>query len=56
MRAEKHASAWPKECDNYMDETGCDWTEEYACPGAETHDNQAVANDDGSIGFKCCCP
>lgn len=53
---EKRAKSWPSECDAYMDETGCGWTEEYACPGAKNLPaDQVVANDDGSLGFNCCC-
>jgi len=55
-RLEKNAKAWPAECDSYMEETGCEWTEEYACPNALlVGPDHPRANDDGSIGFKCCC-
>jgi hypothetical protein len=54
-RQVEKSKTWPRECDAYMEETGCDWTDEYACPGGKKRDDQVYANDDGSLGFNCCC-
>lgn len=45
-----------QKCDAYMAKTGCGWTNEHACPGQpHTRDYKDDADDDGSIGYKCCC-
>ncbi len=40
-------------CRSYMRDTGCGWNSEYRCP--EQTGSGAVAGDDGSIGYTCCC-
>lgn len=43
-----------QECENYMYSTGCDWTVKNRCPG-QNSSNSGTAENDGSIGYTCCC-
>jgi beta-glucosidase-like glycosyl hydrolase len=49
-RAYELASA----CAAYRTTTTCSWTVHWACPGGASGDG-GFAEDDGSVGFECCC-
>ena len=34
---------------------GCEWTQQWACPGRPAGSNGFHGGDDGSMGFYCCC-
>ena len=42
-------------CKRFCKETGCDWTEDWACPWSLHEGKEGWAADDESTGFKCCC-
>jgi len=41
-------------CTGYMASTGCSWTFDWNCPG-QPAGYWGAANNDGSIGYDCCC-
>jgi len=41
-------------CHNYISKIGCGWTWVNSCPG-QALGSDGYANDDGSVGYKCCC-
>lgn len=45
----------PTVCDTYFLDYGCDWTKQYACPNSPNPGSAGYAEDDGSLGFGCCC-
>ena len=46
------------ECVEYLTHQNCGWTSAWACPtgGNLPSGASGFASDDGSIGFRCCCP
>jgi len=41
-------------CTTYFQETGCDWTAKWNCPGQSAGSSGAAGSDE-SDGYKCCC-
>ena len=48
----------PAECKEYFIHQNCGWTSAWVCPtgGNLPSGASGFASDDGSIGFRCCCP
>eukprot|EP00929_Paragymnodinium_shiwhaense_P009061 TRINITY_DN113105_c0_g1_i1.p1 TRINITY_DN113105_c0_g1~~TRINITY_DN113105_c0_g1_i1.p1 ORF type:complete len:460 (+),score=72.93 TRINITY_DN113105_c0_g1_i1:106-1485(+) len=45
-----------QECNGYMNEIGCSWTEIYYCPGQPPSKlAEEPAEDDDTLGYHCCC-
>jgi len=43
-----------EEVEKYCNQTGCDWTQQYACPW-DTSNQNGIATADGTIGYYACC-
>ena len=43
------------DCDMHCTPNSCGWTDDWACPWEESQGLNGWANDDGTIGFHCCC-
>jgi hypothetical protein len=43
-----------KSCKRYNVSVTCDWTKKWSCPG-QPIGYKGTAEDDGSLGYKCCC-
>jgi hypothetical protein len=45
-----------EECTTLVEQQGCNWTANYACPGQPAPAGKlGNASDDGSVSYKCCC-